>query len=142
MVTLSIKINLTDNQISKLRAAHNKKRAVTIRLKHEQLTLLGKHTINLTPLQYKKLVSAKNSKAKRGVQLTFTHTQIGGFWGTLLSTLASAVAPTVVKGISNLINKKPFFEGDGLQKPKKKKKTHAKRGKGLFLAGTRENYRR
>jgi hypothetical protein len=134
MATISIKINLTDNQISKLRAAHNKKRAVTIRLKHEQLTLTGKHTITITPLQYKKIMSAKNSKAKRGVQLTFTHAQIGGFWGALLS----AVAPTLIKGVTNLIQKKPFFAGDGMHH---KKKHRVKKGKGLFLVGTRD-YRR
>lgn len=134
MATISIKINLTDNQLSKLRAAHKKKRAVTIRLKHEQLTLMGKHSLNITPIQYKKIMSAKNSKAKRGVQLSFTHSQIGGFWGTLFG----AIAPVVVKGISNLIQKKPFFAGEGMHH---KKKQRVKKGKGLFLLGERD-YRR
>ena len=134
MATISIKINLTDNQLSKLHAAHKKKRAVTLRLKNEQLTLMGKHSLNITPAQYKKIMSAKNSKAKRGVQLTFSHTQIGGF----LSTLLAAVAPTLIKGVTNLIQKKPFFAGDGMHH---KKKQRVKKGKGLFLPGARD-YRR
>ena len=85
MATIQIKINLTAHQKSKLRAAHNKKRGVSIRLKHEQLTLMGRDSINVTPLQYKKIMSAKASKAKRGVEISFTHAQIGGFLGRFAS---------------------------------------------------------
>ena len=106
MTTIQIKINLSAHQKSKLRAAHNKKRGVTIRLKHEQLTLTGKDSINVTPLQYKKIISAENSKAKRGAEITFTHAQIGGFLGALLA----AVAPTLIKGVANLVQKKNFLE--------------------------------
>ena len=118
MATVQIKINLTDHQKSKLRAAHNKKRGVTIRLKNEQLTLMGKDTINVTPLQFKKIMSAKTSKAKRGVELSFTHAQIGGFLGALLA----AVAPTLIQGVANLVQKKPFF-GQGMRPNKKKEGT-------------------
>ena len=133
MATISIKINLTGHQKSKLRAAHNKKRGVSIRLKHEQLTLMGRDNINVTPMQYNKLMSAKNSKAKRGVEISFTHAQIGGFLGAFLA----AVAPTLIKGVANLVQKKSFFAGDGMCRTKKK------RGNGLFLPGARrEKYRR
>ena len=134
MATVQIKINLTQHQKTKLRAAHNKKRGVSIRLKHEQLTLMGKDSINVTPLQYKKIMSAKASKAKRGVEISFTHAQIGGFLGTFLA----AVAPTLIKGVANLVQKKNFFAGDGMCCQTKKK-----RGNGLFLPGARrERYRR
>ena len=94
---------------------------------------MGRDSINVTPLQYKKIMSAKASKAKRGVEISFTHAQIGGFLGTFLA----AVAPTVVKGIINLTQKKNFFAGDGMCQTKKK------RGNGLFLPGARrERYRR
>ena len=132
MATVSIKINLTAHQKSKIRAAHNKKRGVSIRLKHEQLTLIGRDSINVSPLQYKKIMSAKASKAKRGVEISFTHAQIGGFLGALLA----AVAPTLIKGVANLVQKKSFFAGDGMRPTKKK------RGNGLFLPGMKERYRR
>ena len=133
MATISIKINLTPHQKSKLRTAHNKKRGVSIRFKHEQLTLMGRDSINVTPMQYKKIMSAKASKAKRGVEISFTHAQIGGFLGTFLA----AVAPTLIKGVANLVQKKNFFAGDGMCHSKKK------RGNGLFLPGVqREKYRR
>ena len=78
-------------------------------------------------------MSAKNSKAKRGVEITFSHAQIGGFLGALLA----AVAPTLIKGVANLVQKKNFFAGDGMPPSKKK------RGNGLFLPGARrEKYRR
>ena len=94
---------------------------------------MGKHAINITPTQYKKVLSAQKSKARRGVQLTFTHAQIGGFLGAFLA----AVAPTLIKGVANLVQKKNFFAGDGMCQTKKK------RGNGLFLPGARrETYRR
>ena len=133
MATIQIKINLTQHQKTKLRTAHNKKRGVSIRLKHEQLTLIDRDSINVSPLQYKKIMSAKASKAKRGVEISFTHAQIGGFLGALLA----AVAPTLIKGVANLVQKKNFFSGDGMCHNKKK------RGNGLFLPGARrEKYRR
>ena len=132
MATIQIKINLTQHQISKLKHAQKNKKSVTLRFAHQQLTLMGKHTINITPTQYKKVLSAQKSKARRGVQLTFSAGQIGGF----LSALLAAVAPTVVKGIINLTQKKNFFAGDGMRPTKKK------RGNGLFLPGMKERYRR
>ena len=140
MATVQIKINLTQHQKSKLRAAHNKKRGVTLRLKNEQLTLMGKDSINVTPLQYKKIMSAKASKAKRGVEISFTHAQIGGFLGALLA----AVAPTLIKGVANLVQKKSFFAGDGMccQTKKKRGAKQSLQGNGLFLPGARrERYR-
>jgi hypothetical protein len=94
---------------------------------------MGRDSINVTPLQYKKIMSAKASKAKRGVEISFTHAQLGGFLGALLA----AVAPTLIKGVANLVQKKNFFAGDGMRPTKKK------RGKGLFLSGAqRERYKR
>ena len=141
MATISIKINLTPHQKSKLRTAHNKKRGVSIRFKHEQLTLMGRDSINVTPMQYKKIMSAKASKAKRGVEISFTHAQIGGFLGALLA----AVAPTLIKGVANLVQKKNFFAGDGMccQTKKKRGAKQSLQGNGLFLPGARrERYRR
>jgi hypothetical protein len=98
---------------------------------------MGRDSINVTPMQYKKIMSAKASKAKRGVEISFTHAQIGGFLGALLA----AVAPTLIKGVANLVQKKNFFAGDGMRASKKK--TRVKRGgNGLFLPGMKERYRR
>ena len=132
MATIQIKINLTQHQISKLKHAKKNKKSVTLHFKNEQLSFMGKHTIDITPMQYKKVLSAQKSKARRGIQLTFSHAQIGGFLGALLA----AVAPTLIKGVANLVQKKSFFAGDGMCRTKKK------RGNGLFLPGMKERYRR
>ena len=141
MATIQIKINLTQHQISKLKHAQKNKKSVTLRFAHQQLTLMGKHTINITPTQYKKVLSAQKSKARRGVQLTFSAGQIGGFLGALLA----AVAPTLIKGVANLVQKKNFFAGDGMccQTKKKRGAKQSLQGNGLFLPGARrERYRR
>jgi hypothetical protein len=97
-------------------------------------------------MQYKKIMSAKASKAKRGVEISFTHAQIGGFLGALLA----AVAPPLITGVANLVKKKNFFAGEGMCcKNKKKRGANANgrtkqslQGNGLFLPGARrERYR-
>ena len=136
MAAVTISITLTPSQIAKLKNAHKNKTSVTLRFKHNQLTLTGKHTVKITPLDFKKIMSAKNSKAKRGVEITFSHSQIGGF----LATIASLLAPTVIKGVTNLAQGKSFFAGDGMHQTHRKKKPQKKKpqGRGLFLPGMRD----
>ena len=136
MAAVTISITLTPSQIAKLKNAHKNKTCVTLRFKHNQLTLTGKHTVKITPLDFKKIMSAKNSKAKRGVEITFSHQQIGGFWGALFSALAT----TIIKGVSNVVQNKPFFAGDGMHQTHRKKKPQKKKpqGRGLFLPGMRD----
>ena len=98
----SVKVNLTENQINKLRQAVNANCAATsIKLGYDDLD--GDHTIFLTNGQYNKLQNARN----RGKGLTIRmsgkqlkeNTKNGGFLGVLLpmlGTVARAAAPALL----------------------------------------------
>lgn len=107
---LKIKLNLTPLQISKLKSGHKNHKNVSIRLSHSQLMGEGNHEIIVSNLQYKKIVSAMKSKAQRGVQLDFTPSQTAGF----LPMLLGALAGPLISGISNAIQGKNFFTGEGI----------------------------
>ena len=96
----SVNVNLSDNQINKLRQAINANCAATsIKLGYDDLD--GDHTIFITNGQYNKLQNARD----RGKGLTIrmsskqlkhnTKTQ-GGFLGALLGTAARVVGPALV----------------------------------------------
>jgi len=112
MKSVKIKIGLSKQQISKLKAGHKKGKDVSLRLSHTQLKQ-DSNEVELTHEQYKKVVSALKSKNHRGVSLTFSHKQVGGFLGTL----AGIVAPMLVNGIVNATQGKNFFTGNGLVQP-------------------------
>ena len=96
----SVNVNLSDNQINKLRQAINANCAATsIKLGYDDLD--GDHTIFITNGQYNKLQNARD----RGKGLTIrmsskqlkhnTKTQ-GGFLGALLGTAARVVGPALL----------------------------------------------
>ena len=96
----SVNVNLSDNQINKLRQAINANCAATsIKLGYDDLD--GDHTIFITNGQYNKLQNARD----RGKGLTIrmsskqlkhnTKTQ-GGFLGALLGTAARVVGPALM----------------------------------------------
>ena len=93
-------------------------------------------------MQYKKVMSAqKHLRQDAGWRYLLHMRQIGGFLGALLA----AVAPTLIKGVANLVQKKNFFAGDGMccQTKKKRGAKQSLQGNGLFLPGARrERYRR
>ena len=98
----SVNVNLSENQINKLRQAINAGcTATSIKLGYDDLD--GDHTIFITNGQYNKLQNAKN----RGKGLTIRmsgrqlkhNTQEGGFLGALLpmlGTVARAAAPALM----------------------------------------------
>ena len=99
----STKVNLTENQIEKLRQAINANCAATsIKIGADDLD--GDHTIFLTNAQYNKLQNAKNRD--KGLTIRMSSRQLkhnvktqGGFLGALLPMLAGVgrvVAPDVM----------------------------------------------
>ena len=99
----STKVNLTENQIEKLRQAINANcAAISIKIGADDLD--GDHTIFLTNAQYNKLQNAKNRG--KGLTIRMSSRQLkhnvktqGGFLGALLPMLAGVgrvVAPVVM----------------------------------------------
>ena len=111
MSSIKVKLDLSKQQLSKLRSAKKHSKAVSIRFSNDQIFKESGHEIEVSPEQYKKLLSASKSKAKRGCVLSFSTSQVqsGGFLGLLASLL-----PTLISGVSNIANHKNFFTGDGL----------------------------
>ena len=104
-------MDMSKQQLSKLKSAKKNNKSASIRFSNEQIFKESGHEIEISPEQYKKLLSASKSKSKRGCVLSFSTSQIqsGGFLGLLASLL-----PTLISGVSNLANHKNFFTGDGL----------------------------
>ena len=99
----SVNVNLTENQIQKLRQSINANcSAMSIKLANDDLD--GDHTLFLTNAQYNKLQNAKNQG--KGLTIRMSSRQLkhnvktqGGFLGALLPMLAGAgrvVAPAVM----------------------------------------------
>ena len=103
---------MSKQQLSKLKSAKKNSKSVSIRFSNDQIFKKSGHEIEVSPEQYKKLLSASKSKAKRGCVLSWSANQVqsGGFLGLLASLL-----PTLISGVSNLANHKNFFTGgDGM----------------------------
>ena len=89
---ISVNVNLTDNQIQKLRQAINADcSATSIKIGKDDLD--GDHTIFLTKAQYKKLQNAQEQG--KGLTIRMSSRQLkhnvktqGGFLGALLPVLA------------------------------------------------------
>lgn len=143
-MSLKVKIGLNENQLRKINSAYKKKGDVAIILKNDQLLLdKGGVEIDVKPEQYKKILSAKNSKAKRGLKINLSsdlkHNQAGGFIFSmvgLISAITSAAvasAPAVAAGSATAVGayttKKALeaIGGEGLTLP----------GSGLTLPGTK-----
>ena len=99
----SVNVNLTENQIQKLRQSINANcSATSLKLGNDDLN--GDHTLFLTNAQYNKLQNAKNQG--KGLTIRMSSRQLkhnvkteGGFLGALLPVLAGvgrAVAPAVM----------------------------------------------
>ena len=99
----SVNVNLTENQIQKLRQSINANcSATSLKLGNDDLD--GDHTLFLTNAQYNKLQNAKNRG--KGITIRMSSRQLkhnvkteGGFLGALLPVLAGvgrAVAPAVM----------------------------------------------
>ena len=104
---VKVKIDLSPEQAKKLKRAHKKGVDATIRLAHNQLFAENGVDVELTAEQYKKVLSAYRSvKNPRGVQLTFSHGQVGGILPFLIPLLAAIggvaarVAPLAVRAAS------------------------------------------
>ena len=104
-------MDMSKQQLSKLKSAKKNSKAVAIRFSNSQIFKDSGHEIEVSPEQYKKLLSASKSKAKRGCVLSFSVNQVqsGGF----LNLLLGALAGPLISGISNAIQGKRFF-GDGI----------------------------
>ena len=100
---INTNVNLTENQIQKLRQAVNANCAATsIKISYDDLD--GDHTISLTNTQYKKLENAR--ELGKGLTIRMSSRQLkhniktqGGFLGALLPMLAGvgrAVAPALL----------------------------------------------
>lgn len=109
-MSVKVKLMLTKPQASKLKSAHKKGVSTSIRLSNDQLFNDAGVDVELSQEQYKKVLSASRSKAKRGVQLEFSPNQVGGF----LPMLLGALAPTLISGIANAVQGKNFFTGEGM----------------------------
>ena len=99
----SVNVNLTENQVQKLRQSINANCSTTsLKLSNDDLD--GDHTLFLTNAQYNKLQNAKNRG--KGLTIRMSSRQLkhnikteGGFLGALLPVLAGvgrAVAPAVM----------------------------------------------
>ena len=99
----SVNVNLTENQIQKLRQSINANcSATSLKLSNDDLD--GDHTLFLTNAQYNKLQNAKNRG--KGLTIRMSSRQLkhnvkteGGFLGALLPVLAGvgrAVAPALL----------------------------------------------
>ena len=96
----SVNVNLSENQINKLRQAVNANCAATsIKLGYDDLD--GEHTIFLTNGQYNKLQNARDRG--KGLTVRMSSRQLkhnvkteGGFLGALLGTAARVVGPALM----------------------------------------------
>lgn len=109
-MSVKVKILLTKPQAAKLKSGHKNSKSVSIRLSNDQLFNESGVDVELSQEQYKRVLSASKSKAKRGVQLEFSPNQVGGF----LPMLLGALAPTLISGIANAVAGKNFFTGEGM----------------------------
>ncbi len=111
MSSIKVHMDMSKQQLAKLRSAKKNNKSASIRFSNEQIFKESGHEIEISPEQYKRLLSASKSKSKRGCVLSFSASQVqsGGF----LPMLLSALAGPLISGISNAIQGKRFF-GDGL----------------------------
>ena len=102
---LTYSFNLTENQKKKLANAYNKKKAVNIKFKSNQLS--GDFPIMITKRQQNKITKA--NKEKVWIVLRMSESQVkkqsqnGGFLGALAGLLTKTILPLASKFIPKII---------------------------------------
>ena len=129
-----IKVNISESQHNKIKAAINNYVGTTIQFSIEDLKAENpSHTLALTHTQIAKLAEALNNN--KGVRISLSKTQLehnktveGGFIGSLLAAAASAALPPLINFISDKISGKGIYlkRGDGFLKLRQM-------GDGLYL---------
>jgi hypothetical protein len=112
-------LNISENQLAKIKNAISNNKGVTIQFSIEDLKVENpSHTIALTKTQLNKLSKALNDG--EGVRITLSKTQLehnktmeGGFIGSLLAGLASAALPSLASFIIDKISGKGIFMKKG-----------------------------
>jgi hypothetical protein len=113
MVYITTKLNISENQVAKIKSAIHKGTEVTIQFSIEDLKCNNPtHTLALTMTQLDKLTKA----LKEGVRIAPSKTQLehnktieGGFIGSLVAVLASAVLHSLASFIMDKISGKGIF---------------------------------
>ena len=139
MSYLRYSVSLSDSQKKKLSSAIKNGKEVTIRLSYDELT--GRNPVMITAGQQAKINKAKLQK--KGVQLKFSKTQLskqGGF----LPFLAAAIPALVAAGKAAALGAAGAAGASGVKaivdaaQKGRGFKILPKRGKGIFLPGTRQ----
>jgi hypothetical protein len=108
-------LNISDNQVAKIKNAIDKSKGVTIQLSIEDLTVGNPtHTLALTNGQLDKLAKALSDGVL--ARITMSKTQLehnksieGGFIGPLIAGIASAALPSIASFIMDKISGKGIF---------------------------------
>jgi hypothetical protein len=100
MASVKVKLGMSKQQLAKLRSAKKNNRAVSIRFSNDQIFSQSGVEVEVSPEQYKKLLSASKSKAKRGATISFSASQVqsGGFLPMLLGALAGPLLGSLIGG--------------------------------------------
>ena len=115
MAYITTKVNISENQVAKIKNAIHKCTGVTIQFSIEDLQVENPaHTLALTKTQLNKLVKALRDGV--GARITLSKTQLednktieGGFIAPLVAGLASAVLPSLASFIMEKITGKGIF---------------------------------
>ena len=113
MAYINTRVNISENQVAKIKSAINSSKGVTIQFSFEDLKNPN-HTLALTKTQLDKLAKAFNKGV--GVRIALSKTQLehnktieGGFIGPLVAGIASAVLPSLASFIMDKISGKGIF---------------------------------
>jgi len=139
MSYLRYSVSLSDSQKKKLSSAIKNGKEVTIRLSYDQLT--GPNPVMITSGQQAKINKAKLQK--KGVELKFSKTQLSK-QGGILPFLAAAIPALVAAGKAAALGAAGAAGASGVKaivdaaQKGRGFKILPKRGKGIFLPGTRQ----
>ena len=116
----NIKIYISDRQKNKIKQAFNKQQEVTLQFSCDDLKGEGNYIISVTKRQLNKINKAyENGK---GTRITMSTKQViynkkieGGFIGSLLAGIASAIVPPLInKVVESFSHPKEEIRGKGL----------------------------
>jgi len=132
-------MRLSDSQKKKLSSAIKNGKEVTIRLSYDELT--GPNPVMITAGQQAKINKAKLQK--KGVELKFSKTQLSK-QGGILPFLAAAIPALIAAGKAAALGAAGAAGASGVKaivdaaQKGRGFKILPKRGKGIFLPGTRQ----